>query len=379
MQNNPLYKIPAIEVPGLKFQVVEVTPIVAAEWLKRNNNNRKVKDPTLEIYSRDMKNGDWLLTHQAIAFDQESNLIDGQHRLMAIVRSRTAVPMMVICGVPTGKGKRKTMDAVDRGCNRSIVDQLRLQHGIQDSGPVVQVCNAIASACLKQERIRKSSIACVLSVVGLFPNEVRWILDSRTPQRGLRNANVLAAMALGRAVWPDKASDFWTRLKTGENLSRDNPALHLRNWLMGEGQAHGRNELCITSLNCLKLFVDGKPMTSLRGGHVQSGEGLEAVLKAIGDKAKKIQALYGAEAASIVRIDSQAKKTLSPFSPEALAIGHSLSQYFSNTDLQARTEESASAMILLSNWKQRGWIEPAAPGSWTKTEAFPVPEQKKAA
>ena len=41
--------------------------------------------------ARDMKAGHWRLTHQGIAFDPAGVLIDGQHRLWAIVESDTTL------------------------------------------------------------------------------------------------------------------------------------------------------------------------------------------------------------------------------------------------------------------------------------------------
>ena len=49
-------------VPGIKFAVVEVTPAIALEWLKRNfSRNRSLNKAAVARYAREMKAGAWRL------------------------------------------------------------------------------------------------------------------------------------------------------------------------------------------------------------------------------------------------------------------------------------------------------------------------------
>ena len=57
-----------------------------------------------------IKNGEFTLTHQGIAFDEDGNLIDGQHRLHAIIKAGIAVKMEVSSGWP-----RSNILAIDVG------------------------------------------------------------------------------------------------------------------------------------------------------------------------------------------------------------------------------------------------------------------------
>ena len=72
-------------------RVIEVTPELAAKWLEGNTHNRDLEPSKVELYASDMKAGRWQLTHQGIAFDDNGVLLDGQHRLWAIVE--TNMPM----------------------------------------------------------------------------------------------------------------------------------------------------------------------------------------------------------------------------------------------------------------------------------------------
>lgn len=101
--------------------LVHITPLIAAEWLKRNLTNRDVKPSKLKEYVRDMLAGAWRLTHQGIAFDRTGSLVDGQHRLLAICEAGVGVTMYVATGLDP-----QDRALVDIGAKRSPNDALVL-------------------------------------------------------------------------------------------------------------------------------------------------------------------------------------------------------------------------------------------------------------
>lgn len=95
-----------------------VTPEIAAEMLKRNkSNNRNIRQGKIEQYSREMSDGNWLLTGQGISFDRNGSLSDGQHRLTACVASQHPFHTIVAFGL-NPKGFMK----VDSGGARTAAD-----------------------------------------------------------------------------------------------------------------------------------------------------------------------------------------------------------------------------------------------------------------
>lgn len=72
-----------------------ITPKKAAEYLKHNTLNRPIRSRHLEILMREMTSGNWKLTHQGIAFDEAGNLLDGQHRLTAVVLTGVTIESLV--------------------------------------------------------------------------------------------------------------------------------------------------------------------------------------------------------------------------------------------------------------------------------------------
>jgi len=68
-----------------------------------------------------MDSGEWQLTHQGIAFDKDGNLLDGQHRLQAVINHGRGVEFMVTRNLP-----HEVFSSLDRGVVRTLADTTKL-------------------------------------------------------------------------------------------------------------------------------------------------------------------------------------------------------------------------------------------------------------
>lgn len=68
-------------------------------------------------YARQMREGLWHFNAETIKFDVNGNLLDGQHRLMAIVKSGCAISCLVVRNLPS-----EVFSTIDRGTIRSYGD-----------------------------------------------------------------------------------------------------------------------------------------------------------------------------------------------------------------------------------------------------------------
>lgn len=255
----------------IRLEFLEVTPVMARGWLIANNKrNRKLRETTEEAYARDMRNGDWLLNHQGLAFNDADELIDGQHRLAAVVRSGCTVTLLVSYGWPattkSAPGRAKLMDTVDRGAARSIADLLGLQHGIVAPRQVVMTATALARVCANPSHCRKMTTPVILGVIEAFAGGIKFAVENRSKSIGLRQANVLGALALAHAVHPEQVADFMARLETGECLTGDSPILRCRNWLLEMKSGRGCSKIAMARdlaevAHYLWLHVTGKNAT----------------------------------------------------------------------------------------------------------------------
>jgi len=118
----------AIMTP-VNVALVEVTPAIAEEWLMRNiATNRSIRKTTIDKYANDMKAGKFYINPDAITFNQDGELVNGQHRLRAVIKSGKTVKMFVAFGFPI---TAEALLNVDRGAIRSVADNMELS-GISD-------------------------------------------------------------------------------------------------------------------------------------------------------------------------------------------------------------------------------------------------------
>lgn len=84
---------------GIKAMVITITPEKAKTWLCTSGKNRKVSQSHVRMLMREMLAGRWCLNGQAITFNQRGQLIDGQHRLHAVVGSGCSIQSLVTFGI----------------------------------------------------------------------------------------------------------------------------------------------------------------------------------------------------------------------------------------------------------------------------------------
>jgi len=99
--------------------VETITPALAAAYLERNTGNRPKKERHIAQIADAMKRGQWMLTHEAIAFSKSGRLIDGQHRLCAVVKSNATVQMHV-----ARECEESTFAVIGDGARRKAADVL---------------------------------------------------------------------------------------------------------------------------------------------------------------------------------------------------------------------------------------------------------------
>lgn len=124
----------AIKQPEPETRVILVTPEMATEWLSHNMKNRSVRKSRVALFARKMASGQWHVTNQGVGFDRDGVLIDGQHRLLAVV----------MAGVPVRMNVTKNLEPearlnVDTGSARTAADTLSVIHGTKNAAIVAAI------------------------------------------------------------------------------------------------------------------------------------------------------------------------------------------------------------------------------------------------
>lgn len=100
----------------MKVKVQKITPAIAKKMLEKNTNNRRIRDHHVWKLSQAMERGTFMENGDPIRMNGDQ-LLDGQHRLNAIVRSGKSYHFVVVSGLPS-----EVFSTVDRGVKRSTQD-----------------------------------------------------------------------------------------------------------------------------------------------------------------------------------------------------------------------------------------------------------------
>ena len=217
----------------MQVTIENITPARAAELLTANTNNRPLRRTVVEHYADEMKTGRWLLTHQGIALNCDGTLLDGQHRLAAIVESGMPQRMVVTRGVPSA-----SQIAMDDHAKRSASDSISLDRGEVVTQTTVAIARSVTRYAKGDNRqVSKQEVA---QMIDTLRSPLAFIEPFiATKQRGVTAACVWSAVVL---AWfyvrdLDRLGDF-CRILCGQELPSgdgDKPAVLLREWLLRTG------------------------------------------------------------------------------------------------------------------------------------------------
>lgn len=170
-----------------------IGPEIAKYYLEFNGNNRRLRPSHVKALAYDMKNGHWQVTHQGIAFDDTGRLIDGQHRLHAIVEAGVAVQMPVTRGC-----NASAFSIIDTGSKRTPSDitgwsqaiaavaslAVRIAYGtnptisrikLMDGSDLIEKCRELLGECPTTRTIFSSAsvrlAACTQMSIAADPKE----------------------------------------------------------------------------------------------------------------------------------------------------------------------------------------------------------------
>lgn len=215
-----------------------ITPDTARRILdERNTSNRRVQPKVVDNYARDMAKGNWLLNGDAVRFAVDGTLLDGQHRLAAVVRSGVELRTAVVWNLPP-----EVQATMDDGRKRSMADVLTLdgrpEHAVTTASVVRRLIwwdSGTRGAMRGGQNPTKQEMADYLALHPIV-NRAAEVADGAVSGRVVRapaSTLGLAYVLFARLSQPD-ADEFFARLRDGAGLEVDSPILSLRNRLAAD-------------------------------------------------------------------------------------------------------------------------------------------------
>jgi hypothetical protein len=193
---------------AMRTQLMLVTPLLAKNWMKRNTDNRAIRRSRVAYLSRLIKRGEWKTTHQGIAFDKAGILLDGQHRLLAIIDADIAVMMMV-----THDADRDTFHAIDGARPRTPADILKVPQKVSE------VVRTVAKITTGNHVPTPGELQEVYEVVGDSIEELLKACPSHTKHFSsapVKTAAVTAMLESGNAEYVKKVYSDLVNARIGE-------------------------------------------------------------------------------------------------------------------------------------------------------------------
>jgi hypothetical protein len=222
--------------------VVLVTPEIAERYLKNRSPNRHIKPGHLQFLVRQMKDGEWKFTGETLIFDENNQLLDGQHRCSACAKSGVPFLSLVVRYVP-----RSAYDRIDLSAKRTNADVLSIEG--------VSYANIAAAAVARLLEHRRSGIWYdarsdipgheIFRALPDFPGIEQHFIPAKELTRQFGGGRGMWAAARYLTFQQDAATaqPFWEKMISGVGLEPGDPELRLRQRLLDLRLGYGKVEL----------------------------------------------------------------------------------------------------------------------------------------
>lgn len=248
-------------------EIVQLSPALAKEWLATNFNNRRLKPGGVRYLVGVINRGEWALGNDAICFDIDGRMINGQHRCHAIIETGQTLPVLVL-----RNASRKAQLGMDTGVKRQAGEQMHIM-GIpgastlkaalgravlnysDDYGPTIRA-EGISNAEIIELVQGDLNIDQAISLVNR--------LGSQIPSA--RVTIIALGYYLMIEAWPERVQDFHEKLSEGIELGANDPIRRFRNFLMSQARfasTTDRKKALALFIKVFNYWVDGKEIEAL--------------------------------------------------------------------------------------------------------------------
>lgn len=249
----------------MQINNVLVTPTFAANLLQANEGNRPLRPQAVSEYARAMSAGRWVLNGETVKVAKCGRLVDGQHRMHAVVKSGASVMMAVATDVPD-----QSFATVDVGMRRTA-GQILSMYGEENASRAAALGRMVLA-------IENNGVSYKPT-----PIEVKAVIDARPYIRDIAKASQSSkqAKSLPLAVYApaviavdhyprETISEFYSLLVSGQNIGKGDPAYELRERFFadrkGINASGGSREkhILALSIKALRAHCQGKSLPLLR-------------------------------------------------------------------------------------------------------------------
>lgn len=203
-----------------------ITPADAERMLKLNIGNRPFNKNHVSVLAREMALGRWKLNGDTICLN-DSRLIDGQHRLMAVVESGCTIESLIVENLDYS-----VFDTKDVGRRRSGSDILSIRGEVETAklaATLIVIDRYMTNRMTRTVRYTNTDIEDLLLK---YPEARASVRKARETKRLIPNSVLCACHFLFAQKDEEAADKFVDDLIGGHNLMEGDPVYFLRERLM---------------------------------------------------------------------------------------------------------------------------------------------------
>lgn len=255
--------------------MIMVSPETAKYFLSKSIGNYRfsggkvVDQAVVAKYAAEMKNGNWKISPQGIVFDENDHLIDGHHRLHAVIKANTTVCMAVITNAP-----EECVEVLDSGIKRTAHLALEYTQGINrvaasKRGWSTAKMHFYFLSGRSKQRARVVTDADMRAFVCKYADPIEMAVHCAEHEANRLRLTVNAACyyaalsAIMCGVPEESVNDFFVVATTGLYESkRQTPAIIFRNKLLETNASRDTlywGNICEYAQTCLLDYTKGKP------------------------------------------------------------------------------------------------------------------------
>lgn len=221
--------------------IITVTPSMAKSWLEHRNleRQRNYSHHKANQWATEMRAGRWKTTHQGIAFDWDGFLLDGQHRLGAIVLVSLPVELDIRVNCDPD-----TFDVLDTGHKRTANQMIHHTHAklMTSAARYLGTIDGTLSSNVTSGGVyaKRTTTAELLQVVANWPELGTFAASAqhvRVKSQILAAPHLAMLAQASRTQYADMIPIWLDGLAYGENLTGIDARLHLRNRFAKERRA----------------------------------------------------------------------------------------------------------------------------------------------
>jgi hypothetical protein len=249
----------------MNIVIETITPAIAEAMLNCNKSNRRLRAGVVEKYASDMIDGRWTNCPEPISFYADGDLGDGQHRLWAIIESRTTQTFAIARGLTREDGLN-----LNTGLGRSIIDNARISGADTSLSPaLISAARAIAFGNTNLGRAVSNSE--LLEIVERHRDAASFAVSTVRRKHGLCGAVVLGSVGRAYLCEPDtdRLRRFCDVLGSGfYEGDSETAAVTLRNYLTTKGAPASSSALWrdtfLKCQNAIAYFMRGKKLMTIK-------------------------------------------------------------------------------------------------------------------